>query len=325
MRSGRNARQTCNRRSRRRCSARGQRLLTCRSTPICRRRSTIPTGGSCSMTDTSEYFPPRLRGQVAVITGAARGLGRAYALRLAKLGADIVVNDINLASAADVNEPLSADTVMDEIRHLGRQALGITADVTSEADVQRMFDEIFATFPHVDILVNNAGGGRGSNSVTECSAEAWDAIINKNLRSTFLCCRAVAPHMRERRRGKIINVSSVVGLRPIMPVLAPYAAAKAGISQLTRTLALELAPCGVNVNAIAPSYVTTVNWMGGLGKIQEELVPHIPMGRLGQPEDCAKVIEFLATDLSDFVTGQVISVDGGMGHLNPYYMGPAYR
>ena len=277
------------------------------------------------MTDASEYFPPRLRGQVAVITGAARGLGRAYALRLARLGADIVVNDINLASSAEVNETLTADTVMDEIRHLGRQALGIAADVTSEADVQRMFDEIFATFPQVNILINNAGGGRGGKSITECSVDAWDAVINKNLRSTFLCCRAVAPHMRQRRSGKIINVSSVVGLRPIMPVLAPYATAKAGIIQLTRSLALELAPYSVNVNAIAPSYVTTVNWMGGLGKIQEELVPHIPMGRLGTPEDCAKVIEFLATDLSDFVTGQVISVDGGMGHLNPYYLGQAYR
>src|SRR5215471_13841783 len=158
MRSRQSARRTYSKRSRKRCSARGQRLLTCRSTPICRRRSTIPTGGSCSMTDTSEYFPPRLRGQVAVITGAARGLGRAYALRLARLGADIVVNDINLASAADVNETLTADTVMDEIRHLGRQALGIAADVTSEADVQRLFEEIFATFPQVNILINNAGG-----------------------------------------------------------------------------------------------------------------------------------------------------------------------
>ena len=276
------------------------------------------------MTEHPDYFPPRLRGQVAVITGAARGLGRAYALRLARLGADIVVNDINLQSSTVVGETLTAPTVMEEIQGLGRQALGITADVTSEADVERMFAEIFATFPQVDILINNAGGGRGGNSVSTCSAEAWDSVIAKNLRSTFLCCRAVAPHMRERRRGKIINVASVAALRPLMPVLAPYTAAKAGIVALTRSLALELAAYGVNVNAIAPGYVATVNWMGGLGKIQDTLIPQIPMGRLGETEDCAKVIEFLATDLSDFVTGQVISVDGGMGHLNPYHLGPAY-
>jgi 3-oxoacyl-[acyl-carrier protein] reductase len=272
----------------------------------------------------SEYFPPRLRGQVAVVTGAARGLGRAYALRLASLGADVVVNDLNLHSAAEVGETLTAATVMDEIRQLDRQTLGIAADVTSEAAVQEMFAQIFATFPQVDILINNAGGGRGGNSVTACSTDAWNAIMAKNLTSTFLCCRAVAPQMRARRRGKIINVASVAGLRPLMPVLAPYAAAKAGIIQLTRALALELAPYGVNVNAIAPGYVATTHWLGGLGRIQERLLPHIPMGRLGQPEDCAKVIEFLATDLSDFVTGQVISVDGGMGHLNPYYLGDAY-
>ena len=276
------------------------------------------------MSEASEYFPPRLAGQVAVVTGAGRGLGRAYALRLAKLGADIVVNDLNLDAAAEVNEPLSAETVMDEIRNLGRRAIGITADVTSEEAVQQMFDEVFNTFEHVDILVNNAGGGRGSQPVSESSLEAWESVLAKNLRATFLCCRAVASHMRERQRGKIVNVSSVAGLRPLMPTLAPYSAAKAGIIALTRSLALELAPHNVNVNAIAPSYVATVHWMGGLGKIQDELLPHIPMGRLGQTDDCAKVVEFLATDLSDFVTGQVISVDGGMGHLQPSYLGQAY-
>ena len=276
------------------------------------------------MSDTAEYYPPRLQGQVAVVTGAARGLGRAYALRLARLGADIVVNDIDLNAAAEVNEPLSAATVMDEIRQLGRQAIGIAADVTSETAVAAMVAEIFATFSHIDILVNNAGGGRGSQSVTACDPEAWEAVMAKNLRSTFLCCRAIAPHMRERRRGKIINVSSVAGLRPLMPTLAPYSAAKAGIIALTRSLALELAQDGVNVNAIAPSYIATVHWMGGLGKIQDELVHQIPIGRIGRPEDCAKVVEFLATDLSDFVTGQVISVDGGMAHLQPSYLGQAY-
>jgi 3-oxoacyl-[acyl-carrier protein] reductase len=168
-----------------------------------------------------DYFPPRLRGQVAVVTGAAHGLGRAYALRLARLGADVVVNDINLRSAADVGEALTAATVMDEIRQLGRQALGLEADVTSETAVQEMFAQIFATFPQGDILINNAGGGRGGNSVTACSTEAWHAIMAKNLTATFLCCRAVAPHRRERQRGKIINVASVAALRPLLPVLAP--------------------------------------------------------------------------------------------------------
>jgi 3-oxoacyl-[acyl-carrier protein] reductase len=276
------------------------------------------------MAESSDYYPPRLRGQVAVVTGAARGLGRAYALRLAKLGADIVVNDINLAAAVDVQEQLTADTVMDEIRQLGRRSIGIAADVTSENAVHTMFQEIFEAFGKVDILINNAGGGRGSQPITTCSVEAWEGVMAKNLRATFLCCRAVATHMRERRRGKIINVASVAALRPLMPTLAPYNAAKAGIVALTRSLALELAEYGVNVNAIAPGYVATVNWMGGLGKIQDELRPQIPMGRIGQTEDCAKVVEFLATDLSDFVTGQVISVDGGMGHLQPAYLGPAY-
>ena len=271
----------------------------------------------------SEYFPPRLEGQVAVVTGAARGLGRAYALRLAKLGADVVINDIDLGSAAEVDEALTAATVEDEIRQLGRRSLGIAADVTSEQAVEEMLAEILGTFSHVDILVNNAGGGSGSQSATVCSTEVWEAVMAKNLRSTFLCCRAVAPHMSERRRGKIINVASIAGMRPLMPALAPYSAAKAGVMALTRSLALELAPYRVNVNAIAPGYVRTVNWMRGLGQIEDELVAQIPLGRIVQTEDCAKIVEFLATDLSDFVTGQVICVDGGM-ELQPSHPGQKY-
>ena len=272
------------------------------------------------MQEPSEYFPSRLEGQVAVVTGAARGLGRAYALRLAKLGADVVINDIDLGSAADVEEPLTEATVADEIRQLGRRSLDIEADVTSEQAVQKMLEEILSAFPQVDILVNNAGGGSGGKSATECSAEAWEAVMAKNLRSTFLCCRAFAPQMRERRRGKIINVASIAGLRPLMPWLAPYGAAKAGVMALTRSLALELAPYGVNVNSIAPGYVSTANWMRLLGRIQDELVTQVPMGRIAKTEDCAKVVEFLATDLSDFVTGQVITVDGGTDLL-PSYLG----
>ena len=272
------------------------------------------------MADPTEYFPPRLKGQVAVVTGAARGLGRAYAHRLAKLGAEVVVNDIDLCSAAKVDEPLTAATVADEIRQLGRRSLSIEADVTSEQAVQGMLEKILGTFPQVDILVNNAGGGSGSESITECSPEVWEAVMAKNLRSTFLCCRAFAPHMRERKRGKIINVASIAGLRPLMPWLAPYSAAKAGVMALTRSLALELAPFGVNVNTVAPGYVATVHWTKGLGQIQDELVGQVPMGRIVQPGDCAKVVEFLATDLSDLVTGQVITVDGGMD-LQPSHSG----
>ena len=179
-------------------------------------------------------------------------------------------------------------------------------------------------FLSVDILINNAGGGRGGSSVTACSAEAWDAMIEKNLRSTFLvlpCCGTAYAGATTRQNHQC---GLGCGVTTADARAGPLHGRKGGYYRLTRALALELAAHGVNVNAIAPGYVTTVHWLGGLGKIQDDLVPQVPMGRLGQTEDCAKVIEFLATDLSDFVTGQVISVDGGMGHLNPYYLGPAY-
>lgn len=265
----------------------------------------------------------KLAGKVAIVTGAARGLGRAYALHLARLGADVVINDIDLHGAQVYNEELSGDarTVGDEIRALGRRSLDIAADVTDAQACNEMVRQVVAAFDRVDILVTNAGGQLAPNERSYAGTmppEDLKLILDINLMGTIYCCQAVAPVMKEQGSGKIVTVGSQAGLRAggdSKGFFAHYGVAKAGIHQYTRHLAAELGPFGVNVNCIAPGLILSSRALAG-GRNSPEararFEPNIALRRMGWPEDCAKVVEFLVTDLSDYVTGQVIVIDGGI-------------
>jgi NAD(P)-dependent dehydrogenase (short-subunit alcohol dehydrogenase family) len=264
-----------------------------------------------------------LEGKVALVTGSARGLGRAYALRLAKLGADVVINDVNLKAAEEFNERLTAPTVTDEVRNLGRRSIGIQADVCKKADVDGMFKKILDEFGRIDILVNNAGGRLsppGADRRLRLS-EAWATgvpqeelrfTIDLNLIGTILCSQAASVPMKQQKSGNIINVGSVAGLGTCghSGRAADYAVAKAGVIHYTRLLAAELGPYGIRVNCIAPGYIASVRIVAQ-AQASEELARGFPLGRLGTPEDCANVIEFLVSGLSSYVTGHCITIDGG--------------
>jgi 3-oxoacyl-[acyl-carrier protein] reductase len=265
-------------------------------------------------------LPPKLAGQVALVTGSARGLGRAYALRLARLGADVVVNDIDLHAHRQYDEALSpgCDTVIDEVRALDRRSLGIVADVTDELQVRRMVDEVMAQLGRIDVLVCNAGGAliRGPSLASEVLIADFKGMLDLNLTGTVITCQAVVPVMKRRGRGKIVTVGSQAGLRAQGGGGGTsYAVAKAAIHQYTRKLAAELGPHGITVNAIAPGWILSSRAIAG-GRASPEararLEAEIALKRLGEPEDCAKVVEFLVTDLSDYVSGQIIPVCGGV-------------
>jgi NAD(P)-dependent dehydrogenase (short-subunit alcohol dehydrogenase family) len=242
----------------------------------------------------------RLAGKVALVTGAAGGIGAATALRFAREGALVAVNDVGAADAA---------RTAGEIQSAGGKALAVAGDVTRRADVVRVVDEVTRTFGRVDVLVNNAGINRDAMAA-KMTEEQWDAVLAVNLKGTFLCAQAVLPGMRERGWGRVINTSSVGALGNIGQ--ANYAASKAGVIGLTRTLALEYARHGVTVNCIAPGAVMTRMLAGVPDPIREKIVAQIPAGRIAQPEEIAGVHVFLASDESAFITGQVLFVDGGM-------------
>lgn len=260
----------------------------------------------------------KLQDKVAVVTGGARGLGRAYALHLAGLGAHVVVNDVDLNAAAQYNETLGADSVADEIANMGVRSLAIEADVTRQNDVNDMFTEIISTFGKVDILVNNAGGALNApenHSAATIGMDYYHYIMDINLTGTIHCCQAAAKSMMEQRSGKIVNVSSQAGMwSGHTGSHVGYKVSKAGVIQFTRALAAELGPHNVNVNCIAPGWILSSRAIAvgrNEGELRDRLLSQIPLGRLGMPEDCARVVEFLVTELSDYVTGQTIPICGG--------------
>ena len=256
----------------------------------------------------------KLAGKVAIVTGSGRGLGRAYALRLARLGADVVVADLKLDSAKEFGEELAADTVMEECRQLGVRSIGIAVDVTDRTQVQAMVARTIEELGRVDVLVNNAGGML--RPVEQSRAADGDLddlrfILDVNLMSAIYCCQAVIPDMRSRQWGRIVNISSQAGVRGCSQGFASYGLAKAGIVSYTRSLAGEVGPDGIHVNCLAPAWVTTSRSAAQFPE-REEQAKRIPLQRLGTPEECAKVVEFFCTDLSDYVTGQCLAVCGGV-------------
>ena len=243
-----------------------------------------------------------LSGKVAIVTGSARGIGREIALRLAEAGATVVVSDV-----AD------AGPVAEEIRKLGRKSLAVAADVTSTSDVAGLMEKVIAEYGRVDILVNNAGIAR-DQLLMRMSDEDWEAVLNVNLKSVFLCTRAVLRPMVKQRWGRIISISSIVGIVG-NPGQANYASSKAGVIGFTKTMAREVGSRGITVNAIAPGFIVS-RMTDQLSEEQKgEMLKRIPLGFLGTPRDVAEAVAFLASEEARYITGQVLGVDGGLGGL----------
>lgn len=242
-----------------------------------------------------------LQGQVAIVTGASRGIGRAIALQLAAQGANVVVNYASSAAAAE--------NVVAEITAAKGQALALQADVSQADQVDTLLNTVLEKFKRIDILVNNAGITR-DNLLLRMKPEDWQAVIDLNLTGVFLCTRAVSKIMLKQRSGRIINITSVAGQMG-NPGQANYSAAKAGVIGFTKTVAKELASRGITVNAVAPGFIAT-DMTSNLTNT-EDIIKYIPLGRYGQPEEVAGVVRFLAADpAAAYITGQVFNVDGGM-------------
>jgi 3-oxoacyl-[acyl-carrier protein] reductase len=260
----------------------------------------------------------KLEGKIAVVTGAARGLGRGYALRLAGLGAKVVIADINLKSYAEFEaeaREMTAETTADEIIAQGGESIGFEVDVGDRAAVFAMIDEVQSRWGTVDVLVANAGGGRGTPTETTASLvsqELLELVTRMNFFGTVYTCSAVAPLMKRQRAGKIVTVASIAGSVPTPTGgYAHYGANKAAIAHYTSYLAQELGPDNITVNCIAPGLIATGRIKAGAAARNFDPSAEFALRRWGTIEDCAKVVEFLTTDLSDYVTGALIPIDGG--------------
>jgi len=253
-----------------------------------------------------------LKGQVAIVTGGGRGIGRATALELARLGADIVIADLDQAGAKRTAEEVAA---------LGRRSLATSTDVTSRADLRAMVDRTKAEFGRIDILVNNAGIYRAAATL-DVTEEHWDAIMNINAKAVFFASQAVIPTMVAQKGGSIVSLASMAGKIGSKTNL-PYNASKAAVVSMTKSLALAHAADGIRVNCVCPGFVETDMWttvsqeLGALSGVAPEeftrrRLATVPLGRLERPEDVANVIGFLASAKAGYMTGQAISVDGGL-------------
>ena len=242
-----------------------------------------------------------LKAKVALVTGAAQGIGKAVTLVLARHGADVVVADVNIEKAQETAR---------EVEAVGRAAMAVRVDVTHLDDVEKMVEAAVQRFGKIDILVNNAGIAR-DKLILRMTEEDWDTVLNVNLKGTFNCTKAVIKYMSKQRSGKIVNIASVVGLMG-NPGQANYSASKAGVIGLTKTVAREFAARGINVNAIAPGYIQTPMTEVLPEKAKEELKRLIPMERLGQPEDVAQAVLFLVSEASSYITGNILNVNGGI-------------
>ena len=240
--------------------------------------------------------------KVALITGAGKGIGKAIAARFVAEGARVCINDI-------VGE--DADKTTEEFRKLGGKALAVQADVSNEADVKKMFDILFAKFGTIDILVNNAGIGDGL-MVEDMPYETWKRTIDVNLNAVFLCCKAAMPAMQEKKYGKIINIASVTAKKISFHGGAHYTASKAGVLGFTRHLAYELAPYGINVNAICPGATLTplLKSRATPAQIEKEAL-RSPVGKLCDPDDIADAVLFLCSKRARMILGQALDVDAG--------------
>ena len=240
--------------------------------------------------------------KVALVTGGSRGIGRAIALRLAEAGASVAICSRNLDAAQAVGDEISAR---------GGNVLVRQSDVADAAQVDQLVKDVIATLGSLDVLVNNAGINR-DNLLMRMKEEEWDRVMDINLKGTFNCCKAAARPMIKARGGRIVNISSVVGISG-NPGQANYAASKAGLIGFTKTLARELASRNITANVVAPGLISETGMTSVLpSQVMDQMLAQVPLGRPGMPEDVAQAVLFLSSDHAAYITGQVIQVDGGM-------------
>lgn len=247
-----------------------------------------------------------LKNKATIVTGGSRGIGRAIVQLFAKEEANLCVTAL---------EKSRLETFVQSLREKDVNCIGVVADSTREDEVKDMVNKTVKTFGKVDILINNAGGGSPLVSIEDIELNEWERIIRNNLTGTYICCKAVIPHMKKQKSGKIVNVSSVAG-RFFSQLSGPnYASAKAGIHGLTRQLARELGPFNIMVNAVAPGTTLTERvekkWLSRTKNYRDQILSRIPLGNLAQPEDIAGPVLFLASSLSNYVTGVTLDVNGG--------------